>query len=203
SMRESLRLDTNSLVFVAGSTHSGEEVMIRSIFLKLRDSYSNLTLVLAPRHPERSHEVCNLFGSDPFEVDRFSGLRRPNAAVLVVDKTGYLSRLYALADIAFVGGSLVPQGGHNPIEPACYGKPILFGPDMRDFPDVSEWLLEAGGAIRVKDEGDLFRESKRLLADRRLAHTVGQKAARVVEQNRGATESIVEDVVKFLENSAR
>ncbi|MFQ5992123.1 MAG: 3-deoxy-D-manno-octulosonic acid transferase [Nitrospiraceae bacterium] len=203
SMRESLRLDTNSLVFVAGSTHPGEEVIIRSVFLKLRDSHSNLTLIIAPRHPERSHEVCNLFGSDPFEVDLFSRVRRPDAAVLVVDRIGYLSRLYALADIAFVGGSLVPKGGHNPIEPACYGKPILFGSDMRNFPDVSEWLLEGGGAIRVNNEDDLFRESKRLLADRQLAHTVGQKAARVVEQNRGATERIVEDVVKFLENSAR
>ena len=117
---------------------------------------------------------------------------------MLVDQMGYLSRLYALADVAFVGGSLVPQGGHNPIEPATYGKPVLFGPDMRDFPDVSTWLLETGGAIQVKDEHDLFEHCQKLLSDKGLAQAMGRKAQGVVQDNRGTTREIVDDLQQFL-----
>ncbi len=201
SLRDSLGLDSTSPVFLAGSTHPGEEVIIRSIFLALKSDHPNLTLILAPRHPERSAELVNLFRGDPFEVRTVSEPRQRKGPVLIVDTMGYLTRLYGLADVAFVGGSMVPKGGQNPIEPASFGKPVLFGPDMDDFPDVSRWLVEAGGAIQVRDEEMLLTESRRLFADHQLARTMGQNAARVVEQNRGTTDRIVRDILTFVDSA--
>jgi 3-deoxy-D-manno-octulosonic-acid transferase len=112
---------------------------------------------------------------------------------------GYLSRLYALANIAIVGGSFVPKGGQNPIEPAACGKPVVFGPDMHDFPDVSRWLLDAGGAVQASDEEDLYAICHRLLADPLEARMMGDRARRVVTDNQGTTVNIVRDIVNVLQ----
>jgi 3-deoxy-D-manno-octulosonic-acid transferase len=118
--------------------------------------------------------------------------------VVVVDRIGYLSRLYALADVAVVGGSFVLQGGQNPIEPAACGKPVLFGPDMRDFPDVAAWLLKAGAAIQAENELDLFAACDRLLSDPEQARVMGERARGVVTEHRGATERIVRDLAAMV-----
>jgi len=112
----------------------------------------------------------------------------------VVDLMVYLSRLSALADVAVIGGSFVPQGGQNPIEPAACGKPVLFGTDMHDFPDVSAWLLKAGGAIQAANEGDLFAACDRLLSDPEQARVMGERARQVVAEHLGATERVVRDL---------
>jgi 3-deoxy-D-manno-octulosonic-acid transferase len=114
---------------------------------------------------------------------------------------GYLSRLYALADVAIVGGSFVPKGGQNPIEPAACGKPILFGQDMHDFPDVSRWLLDAGGAVQIRTEQELYAECRRLLADPQRARMVGDRARHVVTESQGATEKIVRDIASVVQEA--
>jgi 3-deoxy-D-manno-octulosonic-acid transferase len=169
--------------------------MIRAVFLRLREEFRNLRLILVPRRPERGAEVLNLFRNDGVEVSLLSQPKSSLPVVVVVDRMGYLSRLYALADVAVVGGSFVPKGGQNPIEPAACGKPILFGPDMHDFPDVSRWLLDAGGAVQVRNEQDLYAECRRLLADPQQARIVGGRARRVVTDNQGTTVKIVQDIV--------
>ena len=118
--------------------------------------------------------------------------------MLVVDEMGLLGSLYAVADVAFVGGSLVNKGGQNPIEPAAAGRPILFGPDMSDFPEVSRLLFENGGAIQVRNTNELIEHCGRLLADRRLAEEAGVQARAVVDQHRGTSARIAADIVAFL-----
>src|SRR5262249_23458847 len=134
-MREEFFISSEARILIAGSTHRGEETLIRSCFLRLRSRFPTLRLIVVPRRPDRGTEVLELFQGEGAAAVLASQLVRPTP-VVVVDRMGYLSRLYALADVAVIGGSFVPQGGQNPIEPAAWGKPVLFGPDMHDFPDV-------------------------------------------------------------------
>jgi 3-deoxy-D-manno-octulosonic-acid transferase len=116
---------------------------------------------------------------------------------------GLLSSLYALADVTFVGGSLVKKGGQNPIEPAAAGKPVLFGPDMSDFPEIARWLLDKGGAISVRTSDDLADHARRLLANPSLARAMGSKARSVVDEHQGCNRKIVADIVAFLADEPR
>jgi len=202
ALREELNIPPDSPVMIAGSTHPGEEDMIRTVFSRLRAGFPSLRLILVPRRPERGVEVQNVFRNDGVEVSLLSQPKGSPSVVVVVDRMGYLSRLYALADIAVVGGSFVPKGGQNPIEPAACGKPVLFGPDMHDFPDVSRWLLEVGGALQVRNEQELYIECRRLLADPQQARAMGDRARRVVTENHGTTAKIVADIAGLAHSSS-
>lgn len=202
ALRQELNIAPDSRVLIAGSTHPGEEEMIRTVFSRLRAGFPSLRLILVPRRPERGVEVQNVFRNDGVEVSLLSQPKDPPSVVVVVDRMGYLSRLYALADIAVVGGSFVPKGGQNPIEPAACGKPVLFGPDMHDFPDVSRWLLEARGALQVRNGEELYTECHRLLADPQQARAMGDRARSVVTENQGTTARIVTDIVGLAHSSS-
>jgi len=202
ALQQELNIPPGSRVMIAGSTHPGEEDVIRSVFLRLRKEFPPLRLIIVPRRPERGDEVANVFRNDGVQVALLSQLKRSPPVVVVVDRMGYLSRLYALADIAVVGGSFVPKGGQNPIEPAACGKPVLFGPDMHDFPDVSRWLVEAGGAAQVRNEQELFAECRRLLADPQQARVMGDRARGVVTANQGTTARIVADITGLAAGSS-
>jgi 3-deoxy-D-manno-octulosonic-acid transferase len=197
ALREEFSILPHAPVLIAGSTHRGEEEIIRSCFVRLRSRYTNLQLIVVPRHPQRASEVVALFQGDDAQAALASARDRPQA-VVVVDRMGYLSRLYALADVAVIGGSFVRKGGQNPIEPAACGKPVLFGPDMHDFPDVAMWLVTAGGAIQVENEGGLYAACDRLLSEPEEAKAMGERARRVVAEHQGATERVVEDVLTLL-----
>lgn len=200
ALRRECHLPSDARVLIAGSTHQGEEEMVRSCFLRLRDEFPTLRLILVPRRPERGAEVLELFREDGIETALFSQPAHSMPVVIVIDRIGYLSRLYALADVAVVGGSFVPKGGQNPIEPAACGKPVVFGPDMQDFPDVSRWLLEAGGAVQARDEADLYATCQRLLANPQDARMMGDRARRMVTDNQGTTVKIVRDIMNVLES---
>jgi 3-deoxy-D-manno-octulosonic-acid transferase len=202
ALRRECHIPSEARVLIAGSTHPGEEEMIRSCFLRLRIEFPMLRLIIVPRRPERGAEVLDLFRKDGIETALFSQPIRSMPAVIVIDRIGYLSRLYALADVAVVGGSFVPKGGQNPIEPAACGKPVVFGPDMQDFPDVSRWLLDARGAVQARSEEDLYTICQRLLADPQDARMMGDRARRVVTDNRGTTVNIVQDIVSVLQRQA-
>jgi len=202
ALQQELNIPPGSRVMIAGSTHPGEEDVIRSVFLRLRKEFPPLRLIIVPRRPERGDEVANVFRNDGVQVALLSQPKSSPPVVVVVDRMGYLSRLYALADIAVVGGSFVPKGGQNPIEPAACGKPVLFGPDMHDFPDVSRWLVEAGGAVQVRNEQELFAECRRLLADPQQARVMGDRARGVVTANQGTTARIVADITGLAAGSS-
>jgi len=193
ALQQEFFVSPDSHILIAGSTHRGEEEIVRSCFLHLRSRFPTLRLIIVPRRPDRGPEVLQLFQQNGTEVALASRMSC-STPVVVVDRMGYLSRLYALADVAVVGGSFVPQGGQNPIEPAACGKPVLFGPDMHDFPDVSAGLLKAGGAIQAANEGDLFAACDRLLSDPEQARVMGERARGVVTEHQGATERIVRDL---------
>ena len=158
--------------------------------------------MIVPRAPDRARSICNLvssFGGLGLALSELVSAPSTNPVdVVVVDKIGLLSRLYALADIAFVGGSLVPFGGHNPLEPAAFSKPIIFGPDMSDFSSVADMLVENGGAIQVKGKQALFPCIRKLLEDKAWAESMGQHALEVFQSNKGAVQKTIRVAEAFL-----
>lgn len=202
SARQSLKIAPGHKILMAGSTHEGEESIVLDVFCRLKRKFHKLVLVIAPRNPERASAVYRLAAPSGRTVALMTGLKQVSSAgaidVIVVDTMGVLGRLYALADIAFVGGSLVRSGGHNPLEPAALGKPVLFGPDMSDFPSIVEMLIESGGAIRLSDGEGLFREVTALLSDNNKARRMGERASEVFERNRGAVERTLKISEEFL-----
>jgi 3-deoxy-D-manno-octulosonic-acid transferase len=197
-LRAKLTIQEGERVLVAGSTHEGEEVILGAVFAQLRQSLPGLKLLVAPRHPHRAEEVRRVFLRDPLQVVFFSSLPQERFDVAVVDEFGVLGSLYEFGDIAYVGGSLVPKGGQNPVEPAAVGKPVLFGPDMRDFSEVADLMLKEGGAIRVKTAEELTAKALRLLSDRGLSARLGARNKALVERHSGTTSKIAKDILECL-----
>lgn len=199
SFKTDVRLQPEDMVIVAGSTHSGEEEMLVEAFKGLKEEFKNLKLVIAPRHPERFAEVGTLLGKSGLEFTRrSSGAARGAPDVVLLDTMGELSSVYGLSTVAFVGGTLVDIGGHNLLEPAVYGKPVVYGPYLRSYLYMAEMLEEAGAGVRVTPE-DLSSKLALLLRDERLRTEKGEAAREVVEKNRGATErcaGVIEGVLK-------
>ncbi len=195
-LRAKLGIQKGERVLVAGSTHEGEEVILRTAFLQLRQSIPTLKFIVAPRHPHRAEEVRQVFIRDPFQVVFYSSLPRESFDVAVVDEFGVLSSLYEFGDLAYVGGSLVPKGGQNPVEPAAAGKPVLFGPDMSDFLDIADLMLKEGGAIQVKNGEELTAQGYRLLSDSALSARLGAKNKALVERHSGVTLKITNDILE-------
>jgi 3-deoxy-D-manno-octulosonic-acid transferase len=181
------RLAGGRPVWVAGSTHAGEEIAMLDAHQQTLRSLGGALLILAPRHPQRFDEVARLLGTTPLRYQRCSSLRDTSEIdVLLLDTIGDLTDLYAAADLAFVGGSLVPIGGHNLLEPAALGLPVLSGPHNFAVPDVAAALQAAGGLTVVADATALAREVVRLLGDVNERRRRGAAARAVVAANGGA-----------------
>jgi len=177
----SLREPDRYLV-VAGSSHRGEEEILLKAFTSARTRFPKLSLVLAPRHPERFAEVERLLLNSPFAFQRKSRLAAEHyfaQDVLLLDTVGELPEFFAASDIAFVGGSLVDGGGHNVLEPARFQKPILFGPHMTNFQSIAEEMKRSGAAIEVHDAEDLARALVQLLVDTEERRRMGERASQI------------------------
>ena len=203
-LKHMLHLNRQAKIFVAGSTHNGEEAILRDAFIQMKKRFSDLMLVIVPRDPKRAGQVRELFKEAGVASALVSDLNaagsRDSVDVVVVDTIGLLDRLYELADIAFIGGSLVGSGGHNPLEAAACALPILFGPDMTDFKEVSRMLLDAGGAVVVKDVGDLVQVVDTVLGESGQAALMGRCAHDVFCGNQGAvakTLEVIRDTVRY------
>ena len=166
----------NKLTLLCGSTHDGEEDLILQAYVELLKKYPQLHLVLAPRHIKRCAQVEDLVQRNKLSVDRYSQNSASTCDVTIVDTIGDLSALYAFADISFIGGSLVDEGGHNPLEAARYGSAILFGTHMEDFSEISQDLLTAQAALEVADGSALHRTLNSLAASDQLRQGLGQNA---------------------------
>ncbi|MCB1766801.1 MAG: lipid IV(A) 3-deoxy-D-manno-octulosonic acid transferase [Candidatus Competibacteraceae bacterium] len=186
-------LGENRPVWIAASTHDGEDEQILQAFTRVRSSWPDLLLVLTPRHPERFDSVAALCQEQGFNVIRRSARQActPDTAVFLGDSMGELLLFYTAADLAFVGGSLVPTGGHNVLEPALLGLPVLFGPCMFNFAEASERLLEAKAAWQITDAGELAVTLDWLLADPQQGRDAGQRGRQVVERHRGALAALL------------
>ena len=198
--RARLHLGAEARLWIAGSTHRGEEAVVLDAFLRARARCPELALLLAPRHPERAGEVEELIRARGLVAARRSRLPADAApgAVVILDTVGELAALYALAEIVFVGGSLVPIGGHNVLEPAMRGKPVLVGPHMSNFREGAELLQRSGGGLVVKDGPELERELARLLEDRELARRMGDAARGAFAGRQGAVNATLDLVGRHL-----
>ncbi|GBC79232.1 3-deoxy-D-manno-octulosonic acid transferase [bacterium HR09] len=191
------QLASGRAVLVAGSTMPGEEKQVLSAWMKLPD---RPFLILAPRHPERAQEVLELCRQLGLAAVRRSPLPAANATadVVVLDTVGELAALYQLATIAFVGGSLVPTGGHNPIEPARFAVPVVSGPHVRNFAAVYRELEVNGGVKLVHNARELQETLTNLLAHPEQAQAIGRNAQAVLAKHAGATAKTVEALLPFL-----
>ena len=153
-----LGLQPEDLIWVAGSTHSGEEEILLNAFRTLRPLFPNLRLIIAPRKIEQSEDIFKKARLKGFKAVLKTEIKTKGSTddVFILNTMGELDRIYGLSQISFVGGSLVPVGGHNLLEPAAFGCPVLFGPYMHNFALMSELLLESGGGIQVKNEKELY-----------------------------------------------
>ena len=200
-----LGLDDGEPVWVAGSTHRGEEAIVLDVYLRLRARVPTLALVLAPRHPERVAEVERLVRERGLQPVRRSGLPKSQArgAVIIVDTVGELAQIYRVASVVFVGGSLAPTGGHNMLEPALLRKPVIFGPHTTNFRESAELLLEAGGALVVRDGAGLDAHMGALLVDAERRRRMGEAAFKAVAGRRGAIKHTLELVERYLMDGDR
>ena len=176
-------------VIVAGSTHPGEEEVLAGVFVRLKAEHPLLQMVVAPRDPDRAAAVQRVLGAAGISAACLEAVQRTQpdrVDATVVDRIGLLRPLYAIADVAFVGGSLFPFGGHNPLEPAAWRRPVVFGPDMSDFSRIAADLIEAGGAVRAADENALFFALRSFLRHPETAETAGGRAYGVFAAHRGA-----------------
>ena len=180
-------------VWTVGSTHEGEDEQVLEAFRRVRERHPDCMLILVPRHPERFRRVGEQCRRAGFRVATRSaeGVPDTQTEIFLGDTIGELVAFYAAADVAFVGGSLVATGGHNPLEPAALGVPVVFGPHMFNFAEVSRLLLGAEGAWQVHNAGELASRISDLLADASLRAESGARAAEVVDRNRGALDRIL------------
>ncbi len=183
-------------VWVAASTHAGEDEQVLAAFEKVRRGIPSLLLILVPRHPERFQRVTAICEQAGYRVARRSRPDSLNAQteVLVGDTMGELMLFYAAADVAFVGGSLVPTGGHNVLEPAALARPVVCGPQMFNFREIAADLQAAGGMVTVADADALAAAVLTLLRDTGQAHTMGAAGRALVEQKRGALQRLLERI---------
>jgi len=190
---ETLGLNPEMRIWVAGSTHEGEEAVILKVFQDLKRKYPLLRLVIAPRDVHRALDISKMIRSQGMVVALRTTVSKKNRPhdVLVLDTVGELEHVYALCSVAFVGGSVVPIGGHNLLEPAAFGVPVLFGPHTHNFEFMSESILRSGGAMRVQDGKELQTAMKRLLSDSELQRRMGERAKAFVLENRGALKRVV------------
>ena len=197
----SLGVAADRPVLVAASTHPGEEGPVLDAFRRLRALASGLVLVLAPRHPERGSEAAALAARRGLVVVRRSRPPDDGAGgvdVVVLDTVGELPALFPAATVVFVGGSLVPAGGHNVIEPAAWGRPVVFGPHMENFAEIAELFLANRAARRVASAGELAAVLAELLADPCRCAELGTAARSLVEANRGAAARSLAEIAAVL-----
>lgn len=188
-------------VWIAASTHAGEDELVLAAHAQVLRSQPDALLVLVPRHPERFDHVARLIEGADLSLVRRSTAERPasSAQVFLGDSMGELMTFYACADTAFVGGSLVPVGGHNYLEPAALGLPVISGPHRFNFAEISELLAGAGALTEVTSAQQLAEVVARHLQEPEAAHGAGRAGQEVVENNQGALQRLLEGIAQQLQ----
>jgi len=196
-LKKHFGLTQTTSVIVAGSTHFGEEETLICVFSRLVRKFPNLKLIIAPRDPARAREVHKICLTHQLPSFLYSQQKKVEK-IMIVDQMGVLGKLYALANISFVGGSMVEEGGHNPLEPASMAKPVVFGPDMHDFPEISKHLVSAGAAFQVHNSNELYDIFLSLMNDADLARQSGQKGLAIVRNSQGAVQKNIGVISNYI-----
>lgn len=202
-LREKFFPSPKAKVLLGGSTHEGEEKILVSAFRKLRFEFPELKLVLAPRHVTRSENIAGAVTENGFRCKRYADLSAPVEDVLIIDTMGDLKKWYAVADLVFVGGSLIKHGGQNPIEAAIYKKPVLFGPHVFNFQMIYDRLKAEQGGYEVLNETELYDFLKKMLLAPALARQIGLKAHDLVLKYQGATMKNTAFILDFFKKENR
>lgn len=187
-------------VWIAASTHDGEEQQVLQAFERVKHALPDTLLVLVPRHPARAASVAALARKSGHvtAMRSESPLSCADVSVFIGDTMGELPLFYAASDVAFVGGSLVREGGHNMLEPAALGIPVVFGPYIHDVAEISERLMEAGAGRKVNDKSELGSAVVEYMQDANLRHVAGQRGREFVKENRGALDLVMEIVDELM-----
>jgi 3-deoxy-D-manno-octulosonic-acid transferase len=197
-------------LIVAASTHDPEETVVLDAFRRVRQSHPAARLLLAPRHPERFAEVAALLHTSEFSVARRSARAASDDAhadIVLLDSIGELNAVYGLADVAFVGGSIAPSGGHNVIEPTAHGVCTITGPHTQNFSAITNAMLAEDALIQLSNTSEpaagLARVLDELLSDNNRRREIGERAKAVCERNRGATERTIDLISQILAKSGQ
>lgn len=200
SLKKNLSIPETKKIIIAGSTRKGEEKKLLVAYTKARSKREDLLLIIAPRHPERFDEVEKICQDFPFKaIKRTHVSPETQWDILVLDTIGELAQFYALCDAAFIGGSLVPWGGQNLLEPAFYGKPVFFGPHMENFSFLAEKFVQSGGARIVYKEKDLVNMF--LMKNDKFFKKMGKRAKEALNSLKGATEKTLKAIESFMAES--
>jgi 3-deoxy-D-manno-octulosonic-acid transferase len=194
-------------IMIAASTMPGEEPIVLRAWSEVRAQYPKALLILAPRHPARFDEVAQILAGSGTSCTRRGHLasQEPEISsqvaapeVLLLDTIGELAGILELADVVFMGGSLVPTGGHNILEAAYWAKPVVFGPHMENFRDIARLFLEANACIQVQDAAGLAESVLKLFGDRAAAEQLGERGQQVLKRQTGATARVLEQIQRLL-----
>jgi 3-deoxy-D-manno-octulosonic-acid transferase len=200
-IKDTLGINGKERILIAGSTHSGEEDTIVDVYSSLLKDHPDFRLIIAPRHIERAGEVeeiikmrglvpvrrtCLFKGDNTISLSACGYAQAGGRPVIILDTIGELSFIYSIGTIVFVGGSLIPHGGQNILEPLFYKKPVLFGKYMMNFHEISKDICSSGGGIQVNDKNDLRKEVAGLLDNEKRMAEVGEKGYQMIMRNRGA-----------------
>ncbi len=199
ALRKQLGISLGQKVWVAGSTHKGEDEILFRTLKYLLKTHPEICLIVAPRHPERFDEVEKLAKKWNFRVESYT---KPNknstCEVIILDTIGELATIYGLADFVFIGGSLIPIGGHNPLEAATWGRPIAFGQYMFNFSEIKTLMIENEAAISVNNENELIKAMENWLNFPEKAEAIGNRALGLVKAHQGATDRYFDLIKKYL-----
>lgn len=194
-------LPEQRLTWICGSTHRGEEEILLSAYAHLREKYPELFLIIAPRDIDRTQEIKQLGDSKGLQSTLRSQKQQADGHFFLLDTIGELAAFYHHADIGFIGGSLVNEGGHNPIEAALAKIPVLFGPHMEDFEEISSSLVSAGGAFVIKDEAELISVMDTLLQSKSKRRTHGKLGYHDVQQQKGVIKRHLDLITGYLQQN--
>lgn len=201
-MRRILDLPADAQVMVAGSTREGEEEMILDAYEQVLKIFPETILVIAPRHIKRARSIGAMIQQKAYACDFRTRIgskeNSRESKIVILDTFGELFDLYSVATVVFCGASLVPLGGQNPLEPAAWGKPVLYGPSMEDFPDAREMLEAKGGSIAVSDRSSLAKAVTELFKHPDRLESMGQKAKSAVFGQQGAADTHAAHIEKML-----
>ena len=192
---------SNYSFFLASSTHPGEDEIILNAFTKLKESFGDLKLIIVPRHPERANSIKSLFSNQNVKAQILSDTDQINGEdeIVIFNAIGHLNKLYSIANLAFVGGSMFKEtGGHNIIEPAANMCPFIFGPYIYNFEDISQMFLSENACIQISNEDELYAAAKKILASSEFSSQLVSNAISVVKSNKGSVDKQSSAIIRIL-----
>ena len=192
---------SNYSFFLASSTHPGEDEIILNAFTKLKESFGDLKLIIVPRHPERANSIKSLFSNQNVKAKILSDTDQINGEdeIVIFNAIGHLNKLYSIANLAFVGGSMYKEtGGHNIIEPAANMCPFIFGPYIYNFEDISQMFLSENACIQISNEDELYTAAKKILSSSEFSSQLVSNAISVVKSNKGSVDKQSSAIIQIL-----